>query len=226
MQTAALLHLLQLASPSLPIGAYSYSQGLEAAIHNGQVRDETSARHWLANQLLQVVGKFEAPVFWRLLHAFAARDADKVSEWSECFLAARDSAEFRAETIQMGYSLGKLLQDLQILEPALLALLQAQAEVPLPTALACAAVALGVPPEAALTGMLFSWLENQVLVCVKSVPLGQVAGQRLLLSLGAELAATAKQAQQLADEDLCNWWPGLSLLSMQHEVQYSRLYRS
>jgi len=104
--------------------------------------------------------------------------------------------------------------------------LQAQPELPLPTAYAYAAVALQVPHEAALLGMLFSWAENQVLVCVKSIPLGQVAGQRLLLSLQAELQLAAQQAQGLADHELSNWAPGLSLLSMQHEEQYSRLYRS
>ncbi len=96
----------------------------------------------------------------------------------------------------------------------------------LPTAFACAVVALGIPHDAALLAMLFAWAENQVLVCVKSVPLGQVAGQRMLLSLRPELEAAARYAQTVADEDLCNWAPGLSLLSMQHEVQYSRLYRS
>lgn len=226
MQAAALIHLLQLASPSLPVGAYSYSQGLEAAIENGMVNDAASARRWIVEQLQQVVAYFEAPILWRLLQAFAARDQQAVSDWTERFIAARDTAEFRAETIQMGYSLGKLVADLQIADVALLAILQSQPEIPLPTALACAAVALDVPHDAALLGMLFSWAENQVLVCVKSVPLGQVAGQRLLLSLRPELEAAAQQAQQLADDELSNWSPGLSLLSMQHEVQYSRLYRS
>ncbi|NMM26673.1 MAG: urease accessory protein UreF [Glaciimonas sp.] len=226
MQSAALIHLLQLTSPSLPIGAYSYSQGLETAIENGMVKNVASARCWIVGQLQQVVGVFEAPILWRLLKAFAARDQSAVSDWTERFIAARDTAEFRAETIQMGYSLGKLVADLQIADARLLEILQSQAEIPLPTALACAAVALDVPHDAALLGMLFSWAENQVLVCVKSVPLGQVAGQRLLLSLRAELEACALQAQQLADDALSNWLPGLSLLSMQHEVQYSRLYRS
>jgi urease accessory protein len=126
----------------------------------------------------------------------------------------------------MGYSLGKLVAELKLPRPELLALLQAQAEVPLPTAMAYAAVALAVPHEAALLGMLFSWAENQVLVCVKSVPLGQVAGQRLLLSLRPEIETAAITAQSLRDEELSNWAPGLSLLSMRHEVQYSRLYRS
>jgi urease accessory protein len=226
MQAQALLHLLQLSSPSLPIGAYSYSQGLEAAIENGAVKNETSARAWIVDSLLEVVAHFEAPILWRLLQAFADRDAAAVSLWNERFIAARDTAEFRAETIQMGYSLGKLVTDLQVGDAALQALLQAQPELPLPTALAYAAVALGVPHDAALLGMLFSWAENQVLVCVKSVPLGQVAGQRLLLSLQPELERAAQVAQELSDDELSNWSPGLSLLSMQHEVQYSRLYRS
>jgi len=226
MQARALLHLLQLSSPSLPIGAYSYSQGLEAAIENGSVNNEASARAWIIASLHTVVARFEAPILWRLLQAFATRDAAAVTLWNERFIAARDTAEFRAETIQMGYSLGKLVTELQIGDAALLQLLQAQSELPLPTALAYAAVALDVPHEAALLGMLFSWTENQVLVCVKSVPLGQVSGQRLLLSLQPELAHAGECAQRLADDELSNWSPGLSLLSMQHEVQYSRLYRS
>jgi urease accessory protein len=226
MQTTALLHLLQLASPSLPIGAYSYSQGLETVLENGLVHDEASARTWIVDALHHVVARFEAPILWRLLHAFAARDETAVADWTERFIAARDTAEFRAETIQMGYSLGKLATDLHIADDALLRILQAQPEVPLPTALAFAAVALEVPHDAALLGMLFSWAENQVLVCVKSVPLGQVSGQRLLLSLRPELERASQFAQHLSDRELSNWSPGLSLLSMQHEVQYSRLYRS
>ncbi|MBO9536148.1 urease accessory UreF family protein [Herbaspirillum sp.] len=226
MQAAALLHLLQLSSPSLPIGAYSYSQGLEAAIENGRVHNETSARAWIAHALHEVVARFEAPIFARLVDAFAARDAAAVALWTERFVAARDTSEFRAETIQMGYSLGKLGADLKLGDPELLAILQVQAEVPLPTALAFATVALQVPREAAVLGMLFAWAENQVLACVKTVPLGQVAGQRMLLSLQPELERAAAAAQTLEDDELSNWSPGLSLLSMQHEVQYSRIYRS
>jgi urease accessory protein len=104
--------------------------------------------------------------------------------------------------------------------------LASQAEVPLPTAFACAAEALGVPHEDALLGMLFSMVENQVLVCVKSVPLGQVSGQHLLLSLHSAIEAAALRARMLADDELSNWAPGLSLFSMQHETQYCRVYRS
>lgn len=226
IQPAALLHLLQLASPSLPVGGYSYSQGLEAAMEKKRVTDSASARTWLVDMLHQVVARFEAPLMWRLLNAWSVRDNDAVIAWSELLLAGRDTAEMRAETVQMGYSLTRLMSELAVADASLLAMLEALPEVPFACAYAFAAVALDVPPQAALRAMLFGWAENQVLVCIKSIPLGQVAGQRLLLSLRADLEAAAVAAQSCADGDLCNWAPGLSLLSMQHEVQYSRLYRS
>jgi len=226
MQAAALLNLLQFASPALPIGAYSYSQGLEAALESGIVRDAASARAWIVRHLHEVVAQWEAPLCWRLMLAYAHRDHDAVAEWSARFIASRETAELRAETIQMGYSLTKLIAELGIVEADTLARLQAEPEVALPTAYACAVAALAIPPEAALLAMLFAWAENQVLVCVKSVPLGQVAGQRMLLSLREELAAAALHAQTIGDDEMSNWAPGLALLSMQHEVQYSRLYRS
>lgn len=228
----ALLRLLQLASPSLPIGAYSYSQGLESAIDLGMVHDAPSARGWIGGQLLDVVGRFDAPLQWRLLQAFAERDGAAVRAWSERWLASRDTAELRAETVQMGYSLRQLLVALlgdgHAPGADLLALLELldPARLSLPAAYACAAAALGVPPPAALLGAVFSWTENQVLVCVKTVPLGQVAGQKMLLALSPLVEAAVCDAQQLPDSALSNWAPGLSLLSMRHEVQYSRLYRS
>jgi urease accessory protein len=225
MQSTTLLRLLQLASPSLPIGAYTYSQGLEASIEAGWVKDEESARTWITESL-GVVADFEAPILWRLLKAFSARDAEAITCWTERFVAARDTAEFRAETIQMGYSLGKLVMDLKMGDETLRAMLASLPEIPLPTAFACAAEALAVPHESALLGMLFSLAENQVLVCVKSVPLGQLSGQRLLLSLHPIIESASLYARRLGDDELCNWAPGLSLLSMQHETQYSRIYRS
>ncbi|MEN9865443.1 MAG: hypothetical protein RL748_1033 [Pseudomonadota bacterium] len=224
--SSTLLQLLQLASPSLPIGAYCYSQGLESAIDQGLVHDEASAHDWISGYLQQVMVFFEAPILWRLLQAFAQGDAAAVCNWTDTFLAARDSSESRAETVQMGYSLTKLIIDLRLPDARLLAILHSLPETPLPTALACASVALKLPHQATLLAMLFSWAENQVLACVKTVPLGQVAGQRLLFSLHAAIEQAALVAQTLGDEELNNWNPALSLLAMQHEVQYSRIYRS
>jgi urease accessory protein len=225
MNAVALLHLLQFASPALPIGGYSYSQGLETAIDSKGMKDPVSdvagARAWIAGYLEEIIALWEAPLLWRLLNAFEAGDDAAVALWSERFIASRDSAEFRAETIQMGYSLTRLLAELGVADVTRLGL-----EVSLPTAFACAVCALNIPIEEALLAMLFSWAENQVLVCVKSVPLGQVAGQRLLLSLAPEIERAAALARTLGDDDMSNWSPGLSMLSMRHEVQHGRLYRS
>jgi urease accessory protein len=221
MNAAALLHLLQFASPALPIGGYSYSQGLETAIDSGAVADAASARGWIAACLHEVIACWEAPLLWRLMQAFDTGDDAAVALWSERFIASRDSAEFRAEAIQMGYSLNRLVAELGVADVGKLG-----DEVALPTAFACAVHALGIPHQQALLAMLFSWAENQVLVCVKSVPLGQVAGQRLLLSLAPDLERAAARAQTLGDDEMSNWAPGLSMLSMRHEVQHGRLYRS
>jgi urease accessory protein len=221
VNAASLLHLLQFASPALPIGGYSYSQGLEAALEHGLVADANSARAWMVTYLHEVMAQWDGPLFWRLLKAFEVRDAAAVALWSECFLASRDTAELRAETVQMGYSLTRLIAELGVADVAVLG-----EEVSMPAAFACAVDALDIPHEEALLALLFTWLENQVLVCVKSVPLGQVAGQRLLLSLRPELERAAQTARTLPDEALSNWSPGLSMLSMRHEVQHGRLYRS
>ena len=114
MNAARLLHLLQFASPALPIGGYSYSQGLEAAIDEGSVIDATSAHAWLVRYLDEVMARWDAPLLWRLMKAFAARDAAAIAEWSGCFLASRDTAELRAETVQMGYSLTRLIAELGV----------------------------------------------------------------------------------------------------------------
>jgi urease accessory protein len=220
----ALLHLLQLASPSLPVGAYSYSQGLETAIERGRVSCPDSAARYLVRQLGDVLAPWDGAVFWRLLAA--CRDGDvngdstAFEQWNARYLASREGAELRAETVQMGFSLTRLLIELALV-PAC-----PMRDTCFPAALAQAVHALGVPHEEALLAMLFSWAENQVLVCVKSIPLGQVAGQRLLLALRPAIERAAAKARALPDEELSSWAPGLAQLSMYHEVQSGRLYRS
>ena len=118
MNASALLHLLQFASPALPIGGYSYSQGLEAALEAGLVHDADGGRARIARHLGDVVAQWDAPLFWRLLKAFEAHDDASVALWSERFLASRDTAEFRAETIQMGYSLTRLIAELGVADVA------------------------------------------------------------------------------------------------------------
>src|SRR5882757_1048664 len=214
-----LARLLQLASPSLPVGAYSYSQGLEAAIEAGVVRDAASAGRWIADVRAHSLARMEAPVLLRLCAAWRAGDAAAAERWNALFLAGRETAELRAETAQMGYSLAKLLPELGL------------GEVPLqepcfPAAFAFAVAAWRIDPHEALVAYLWSWTENQVLAAVKALPLGQTDGQRILASLGDGLDELARSAARLDDDSLGNFAPGLALLSSRHETQYSRLFRS
>ncbi len=224
--STSLLELLRLTSTTLPVGAYSYSQGLESAIEAGIVHDAGSAENWIADCLQHSIEKLEAPVMLRLHRGWSAGDENTIANWSEYFLASRDSAEFRAETIQMGYSLRRLLLDMETGDEAQRAALAAIDDIPFPAAWSYAAVQGGVDEHTAALGYLFSWAENQVLAALKAVPLGQVSGQRLMRSLAPQIESAAQFALGLADEDISNWTPGLSLLSMQHEIQYSRIFRS
>jgi urease accessory protein len=143
----------------------------------------------------------------------------KSQELNEVFLASRETAELRAETVQMGYSMNRLFKDLGLGEVPV-------EEPSFPAAFAYAAVQWKIEPEAALQAYLWTWLENQVMAAVKAVPLGQTDGQRILLSLGDRLPDLAKKAMQMKDEELGNFSPGLAMLSSRHETQYSRLFRS
>ncbi len=212
--TERLARLLQLASPALPVGAYSYSGGLEAAIEAGAVKDAASAARWIGDVLSHSVARMEAPLLARMM-----RDPDSIAHWNEMFLAGRETAELRAETVQMGYSLCRLLGDLGVPVPAL-------DEPSYPAAYAAAVAAWGIEPPAALLAYLWSWAENQVMAAVKAVPLGQTDAQRLLLALGDRLEGVAGAALALEDDALGNFTPGLALLSATHETQYSRLFRS
>jgi len=203
--------LLQLASPALPVGAYSYSGGLEAAVEAGIVTDAASAQAWIADVLELSVARMEAPILLRMMQG--------IGEWNDVFLASRETAELRAETLQMGFSLNKLLPELGLERLDL-------EEVSFPAAFAHAAAGWGIAPEAALTAYLWSWAENQVMAAIKAVPLGQTDGQRMLLILGAKIRQVVRQASAVKDEELENLAPGLALLSSRHETQYSRLFRS
>lgn len=203
--------LLQLASPALPVGGYSYSGGLEAAIEAGAVTNAASAQRWIEEVLAQSVARLDAPMLLRMMR--------EPEPWNARFLASRETAELRAETVQMGYSLNRLLPDLGV--PAL-----ALEEPSFPAAYAHAAKAWGIDPREALVAYLWSWAENQVMAALKAVPLGQTDGQRILLALGSRLEAVTDDAEAMADDDIGSFAPALAILSSQHETQYSRLFRS
>lgn len=209
-----LVRLLQLASPALPVGAYSYSQGLEAAIDARIVTDAAAAERWIGDVLQLSIASLDAPVLFRLICSPCNEAA-----LNALYLASRDTAELRAETVQLGYSLNRLLPSLGI-EPVRLE------EPVFPTAFAAAVRAWNIDAHDAVQAYLWSWLENQVMAAVKAVPLGQTDGQKMLLSLSNRIPAIVAAAAVMPDDELGNFAPGLAILCSKHETQYSRLFRS
>lgn len=222
----ALARLLQLASPALPVGAYSYSQGLEAAVEARTVTGAESAGRWIGDALTLNVAKFEAPVWCRLYEAWKAREFGEVRRLNGFFSAARETAELRAETLQMGYSLRRLCVELGEFDKGALAELQTMEEIVFPAAFTFVATQWEIPERDALVAYLWSWLENQVMAALKAIPLGQTDGQRLLLRSGADLSSIADEAMAAEDATLANFAPGLAIACSRHETQYSRLFRS
>lgn len=217
----ALSRLMQLASPMLPVGAYSYSQGLESAIETGVVSDPQTARDWIADVLDLYLARFELPLLWRMHDAWT--NGHDPAEWNSLFAAGRDTAEARAETLQMGGSLLKLIADLGDCDPAPLRMVE---PLTFPMAYAFAAAEWRIPVDATVQAYGWGWLENQVAVSMKTIPIGQVAGQRILTALGGKLPAIVEAVGKMDDDDISNYAPGLSLAGCRHETQYSRLFRS
>lgn len=219
----ALLRLLQLVSPALPIGMYGYSQGLERAVEDGWIKDAPGAGVWIGGLLTHGPAWIDLPVLVRLHAAWTADDPAAVEHWSQVLRAYRETAELRAEDRQTGQALARLLEALGITRAGVWVRHPAAT---LATGFSLAAVEWGVPVHATALGYLWSWLENQVLCAVKLVPLGQVAGQRLLLELAARIPDIAARALTLPDAEIGGGAFGLALASSRHETQYSRLFRS
>jgi urease accessory protein len=222
----ALLSLLWLASPALPVGGFSYSEGLEAAVDAGRVHDEASAAKWLDDQLHLVLGRAELPLVAAAHVAWAAGDVPRVAALNDWLLATRESAEFRLQTLQMGRSLTDWLKQRDGEHPMVQACRALQPAAAWPVAFALAAQRSGAPLHDALQAFAFGWAENLVQAALKAVPLGQSAGQRLLARFVDAIPAVARQAASCTDDERQAFAPGLAILSARHEDQYSRLFRS
>ncbi len=218
-----LLRLLQLVSPGLPIGMYSYSQGFERAVEDGWISNVDHAGEWIDGVLENCLLTVDLPIAGRLYDAWFRNDQTAVEYWSALLLAYRETSELRDEDRQTGQAMARLLASLG--EKCAEAWLR-KPETTLGAMYALAAVRWGVPRREALSGYLWSWLENQVLCAVKLVPLGQVAGQRLLLDLAAKIPERLDFGLQLQDDQIGGSAFGFTLASSRHEIQYSRLFRS
>jgi urease accessory protein len=226
MRIAELTALLHLASPALPIGAFSYSQGLEAAIEHGLIHDGDSARDWIASGLNTVLARGELPFIAHQMQRWRSHDRNALAQANDDYIASRESAELRRETEQMGWSLAQLCASLEWGDEARRATLTAIKPAAQPTAFAFAACAHDAAPDAALAAYAFSWVENQAAAALKAVPLGQLAGQRIIVALRDPIDAAVRRALDTSPDAINTFAPQLGILSARHESQYSRLFRS
>lgn len=219
----ALIRLLQLVSPGLPIGMYSYSQGFETAVEEGWVTNQDEAGDWISGLLENCLVRVDLPLTSRLIEAWETGDSEAVEKWSSTLLANRETAELRAEDRQTGQALARLLDDMGLNQAKQW---KRRSNTTLSVMYALAAVEWNVPKQMALSGLLWSWLENQVLCAVKLVPLGQVAGQRLLHQQASKIPSLIEQGLELTDNEIGGSVFAQALASSRHEMQYSRLFRS
>lgn len=222
----ALLGLMQLVSPALPIGAFAWSQGLESAFELGWVKNESELGEWLEGVLEDGLTRCEFPVLARLQRCWVEGDGSGLAFWNDWLHANRETAELSDEDTRLGLALMRLLTSLA---------LQPQAEkghALLPedpgyvTLFAWTASQRQVPIRQTLLGFAWGWLENQLAAACKAMPLGHTAAQRLNEQLRPKLILAVDTALTLTDEQLGPILPGLALASAHHETQYSRLFRS
>jgi urease accessory protein len=218
-----LVRLLQLTSPSLPIGGFTYSQGIEWAVETGWMRTAADLEGWVADLLTQSLARVDLPILLRLHDAASARDAALTATWIDRLIAARETAELRLEEGNRGRALADLLVAWDLPEAAAWRPLLARSQA---AGLAFAAVAWQIPRERLALGYAWSWVEGLVLAGLKCVPLGQTQGQQALARLANAIPAALAKALRLDDDAVGASCPALAIASSLHETQYTRLFRS
>jgi urease accessory protein len=226
LAAASLLQLIWLASPALPVGGFSYSEGLEAAIESGRVGNESQAADWLADQLRLGIARSEAPLVAAAFRAWGRHDADRITALNDWCHHTRESAELALQCAQMGRSLLEWLRHRDAADPRLATLAALRPAPAWAIAFGLAAQQTGAPVREALLAFAFGWAENMVQAAIKAVPLGQAAGQRMLARLSQDIPGAIDHALSLADAQRQAFTPMLAIVSAQHETQYSRLFRS
>ena len=217
----ALLKLLNLVSPALPVGAYAYSQGQEWAVDAQWVNTEAQVETWISGVLEHSFSGLDLPCIARLYQAWHSEDLTSVQYWNDFVLASRETHELLLEDQQLGVALSRLLTSLDINVHA-----DILAKPSFASLFALAGVQWKVPLDLLQQGFVWSWLENQVQVAIKAVPLGQTQAQQMLQRLMTNVPEIIEHANQLADSELGAGLPALAIGSAMHERQYSRLFRS
>ena len=217
------MRLLHLVSPSLPVGAFTYSQGLEWAVECGWVANEASLLDWVANLMETGLQQLEVPLLARLYQACAENDDRSLQYWSHYLMASRETRELREEEHNRARALVSLLPELGIRVPAQSIPLLKKCQL---TGFAFAAEAWQLPLRDALEGYLWGWLENITLAGVKIIPLGQAAGQRVIAELTVAVPLVVERGLQLDDDAIGASCTAQAIASSLHETQYTRIFRS
>lgn len=216
-----------LASPALPVGGFSYSEGLESAVELGLVTDEAQATAWLLDQLWLGQARADWAVAASAHAAWSAHDVDRLAALNDWVRTTREAAEPRLQTEQMGRSLVDWLRNgAQAGDPRIARLATLSPAPTWPIAFALATVLAGAGVRDATLALAFGWAENMAQAAMKAVPLGQAAAQRLLGALAEAIPPAVDQALATTDDDRQAHAPMLAIACAQHEVQYSRLFRS
>ena len=225
LSPSSLLQLIWLASPALPVGGFSYSEGLESAIERAGVATESIATDWLSDQLHLLLARGDLAVIAQAIPAWRANQPDRIKQLNDWVMQTRETSELRAQSEQMGRSLVEWLRNH---DGANRAHIDTCAGLPptYPVAFALAASQTEAGLRDCLLAYAFGWAENMVQAALKSVPLGQSAGQRILARLSRDIPPAVESAMALGDDERQAFSPMLAILSSQHETQYSRLFRS
>ncbi|CAN7263072.1 urease accessory protein UreF [Acidovorax sp. LjRoot129] len=231
LPAASLLQLIWLASPALPVGGFSYSEGLESAIENAGVDNEAAVAAWLLDQLHITQSRGDMALIAKAVGAWRRGDGGDlahVRELNDWVLHTRETSELRLQTEQMGRSMADWLRNQHQGDDQVMPAVQYLAALPptYPVAFALAASFTQAPVRDVLLAYAFGWAENMVQAALKSMQLGQSAGQRILAKLADAIPAAADHAIGLMDSERQAFSPMLAILSARHEVQYSRLFRS
>jgi urease accessory protein len=207
-----LLQLIWLASPALPVGGFSYSEALEAAIDHGHVHNEATCADWLADQLHLSQARGDMALMAQAIPAWQSMDTARLKNLSQWVHASRETQEMRLQTEQMGRS---LLDWLRIQNKASDAALRLCSELrpTYPIAMSLALSLANAPLDQALQAYAFGWAENMTQAALKAVPLGQVSGQKILVRLAQEIPEAVQHAIALSDDERVAFCPLLAVMS-------------
>ena len=220
-----LAFLIRLSSQALPVGGYAYSSCMESAIREGIVKNHTTAFRWISDLFNQGLSVLDLPVLFLASDAWSKGELNVVESLNEYLQANRETEEMLLEDLEMGKSLARILQQIDVVRQHL-------SEPSFVTEFAIAGTHWQIPVEELATGFSFNWIENQVLVVTKSLPMGQSKAQKILDKMIPQISEAVDRAKEIAQkQELFEWefgrsLPGVAILSAQHECVEGRLYRS